>query len=643
MAGAEGSAAPWSRGSGASAGWIWLSYFLSLAIVVAAAKFHSLLQSDGYWADRIAYAAASAIVSSSLELLVVALLAGTFAAFWVRTGSWPARAGIVLAAILAWLTIWSVNLINAEVLPRAYTTLSVGLLFLADVIGGDRGLAPLRGWISSKWLWLVAFGMVSPVLAGIGARLLLLRISARQAALLIAAGTGAVLLADRLVSPTADPWGRSGTLAFARSARVLFAEDFARPAEAVEPLPSERIEAGIAERLVLPPFDNAILIVLESVSARHLRAYGGPESTEFRAALRKDALIVERAYAHALESNRSSAAIFSGTYPLISYWGNGSEGRAPGLPAMLEAGGIRTAFFSSDLRYERMDAALARAGFGTIRDQGDRSCAEPPIASGSAPFGSTDRCMFEDLEAWIDTVRPARFFGVLWTYQTHYPYYARTGGRLSSAVGRPDLEIAFHRRAIAEADALILDLLGKLADAGIAEETLVIVTADHGEAFSRARFGKRGLDEEGVRIPLILINPRFANLRRFGRLAGHIDIAPTLAHGLGFGPHPSWQGQSLFRPAAERPIFFSSLFEDVSLGYRFRDRKVVHQLSSGRTWLFKPESPGGEERDHAERARPELLAMEKRRLFAWAARSSGRQVRQEVDGKPGETDRQFGR
>lgn len=92
---------------------------------------------------------------------------------------------------------------------------------------------------------------------------------------------------------------------------------------------------------------------------------------------------------------------------------------------------------------------------------------------------------------------------------------------------------------------------GKLLDA-VDDDTLVIVTADHGEAlFEHGQVGHEPcLYDELLNIPLLIRPPGGAAGQTIDTQARHIDIAPTMLDYAGIEAPESYRGQSL-RPAVE--------------------------------------------------------------------------------------------
>jgi len=74
----------------------------------------------------------------------------------------------------------------------------------------------------------------------------------------------------------------------------------------------------------------------------------------------------------------------------------------------------------------------------------------------------------------------------------------------------------------------------KLEDMGVADNTLIIFTSDHGCHFGKHNAGaKDSCHEASLRVPLVLHGPGFRGGRRCGRLASLIDLPPTLLQAAG--------------------------------------------------------------------------------------------------------------
>jgi arylsulfatase A-like enzyme len=107
-------------------------------------------------------------------------------------------------------------------------------------------------------------------------------------------------------------------------------------------------------------------------------------------------------------------------------------------------------------------------------------------------------------------------------------------------------EIAGYWAHITALDELMGKLLTALDEAGIAEETLVIFTSDHGDMLhSQGRVRKQQPWEESISIPLIMRGGGVPAGRSCDDLIGIVDLLPTALGLMGMSPPDSVQGADL--------------------------------------------------------------------------------------------------
>lgn len=106
------------------------------------------------------------------------------------------------------------------------------------------------------------------------------------------------------------------------------------------------------------------------------------------------------------------------------------------------------------------------------------------------------------------------------------------------------------------ADVCLGRILDRLEETGLFDESMIVVTADHGFAF-RARCSRR--DPQGatlsdlIPVPLFIKYPHQAESVISDRNVETIDIMPTIADVLGLPQDSNWDGTSLLSEVSERP------------------------------------------------------------------------------------------
>jgi arylsulfatase A-like enzyme len=120
-------------------------------------------------------------------------------------------------------------------------------------------------------------------------------------------------------------------------------------------------------------------------------------------------------------------------------------------------------------------------------------------------------------------------------------------------------EIARQYDNIAFTEQRLAELQAALERDGLADNTIVIVTTDHGDGFPRA---KRTVYDSGIRVPLMIRFPGGAHAGEFSsKLVSFVDLAPTILS-LAQAPGPAWlQGRDFLTPGTQgdrRYIFAAS-------------------------------------------------------------------------------------
>jgi arylsulfatase A-like enzyme len=121
-------------------------------------------------------------------------------------------------------------------------------------------------------------------------------------------------------------------------------------------------------------------------------------------------------------------------------------------------------------------------------------------------------------------------------------------------------------------DDLVGQLVEKLKTWGIYDQTMIIITADHGdEQWEDGRVGHGGSERETLlHVPLLIHYPPLFPAGKVTEGTEGIDIVPTLADALGVATDPEWQGMSLIplaNGAGGYPLMsFSSQYENSHAG-----------------------------------------------------------------------------
>ena len=180
---------------------------------------------------------------------------------------------------------------------------------------------------------------------------------------------------------------------------------------------------------------------------------------------------------------------------------------------------------------------------------------------------------------------------------------ANDGGVLEYYVSQYDGEIRY-------TDDRIGEFLTQLGARGLLENTVIIVTSDHGESF--LEHGKwnhgTGLYQEEIHTPLLLVLPgsRLAGSRIASPVQTH-DLHPTILDMLHLPKSPDAQGRSLVEPMAgkadaDRPVFSEGRFPGQPLlgSVRIGRWKVIYDPQTKEAELYDLRADPGEQHDLAQ-------------------------------------------
>lgn len=292
---------------------------------------------------------------------------------------------------------------------------------------------------------------------------------------------------------------------------------------------------------------NVILISIDFLRADHVGAYGYHRDTTPRIdAFAKDAVLFETAVSTAPMTLPSHLSMFTGLFPSLhdgSKWAKLAPS-IPYAPRMLSKVGYQTdavvtgAYLSQTYGFER--------GFDRYRLDHRAPAEKTAERAIELLRRGAERNQFlfvhfidahwpyEPPEELIERFgdRPADLAGLLRkVVDNHPPSDAEETERVSALY---DAEIAFADKAVGR-------LLDELKATGAYDRSLIILTADHGEAFFDHGHWQHSktLYEELIRIPLIVKWPGQSPTGRVRAQVSQVDIFPTVLAAAGVEPPPT--------------------------------------------------------------------------------------------------------
>jgi arylsulfatase A-like enzyme len=370
------------------------------------------------------------------------------------------------------------------------------------------------------------------------------------------------------------------------------------------------------------PINNIIVLVLESTPSQYISVYDNsfnvtPNLNKWKSA----SLIFKNAYAHIPSTPNSMGNIVSGVYPLLSYMSFVSDysyTAIPSIPNVLgKKGWSSSIFFSSDLRFSKMNEYVEAVGFGHVEDYTTINCDRYQSFENTHTSidGGDDRCLIERYFKNYDTSRSTKKFSMLWTNQTHYPYVF-SGNEITFT--KQNKELNRYLNALKISDEAFSLLMDGLVQRNILKNTMVIVVADHGEAFgTHAQYSHATrIYEENVHIPFIFYNPSHFHGTVENGFAGLIDLAPTIAQIAGIKKPEAWQGKSLLSDNSSERTFFISPYSSFLFGTINKRWKYIFNATTNESELYDLANDQGELNNVAGLF-PEVVEKEHEVLAAW--------------------------
>jgi arylsulfatase A-like enzyme len=439
---------------------------------------------------------------------------------------------------------------------------------------------------------------------------------------------------------------------------------------------------------------GVILVQADTLRRDHLEAYGhGRPTAPGLARLAKEGVRFQHAFAQASWTKVSSTSILTSLYPPthgVLEFNDRLPVSATTIAEVYREHGYATLSLSS----------VPFTGQFTNLQQGFEELRETPalLSRGAYP-SKTARESVDRLLRWLEERRDAPFFVYLHVFDPHSPYEpyapydrlwvdgerrARHLGQKAEAVKRirdPFIRTRElpNRREVAEAgfdpeayirveqdwydasiramDVELSRLLDRLRALGRGEDTVVLVTSDHGTEFHEHGevFHGQGVYGELTNIPLIVSWPgQIARDRVVEDVVQSIDVMPTLLDLSGLPVPREAQGRSL-RPFLEAAPPSSAFRAEWSarpaVSHRVpnvpnqpppRDR-VVEAIWDGPWKLLRSHTPGYPEfelyawktdpldqKDVAS-ANPEVVTRLARALDAWRATAEGARLRSDEE------------
>jgi arylsulfatase A-like enzyme len=342
---------------------------------------------------------------------------------------------------------------------------------------------------------------------------------------------------------------------------------------------------------------NVILLVIDTLRADHLGCYGYQRQTSPNIdRLAKESILFENAYPSDVPTQPSFTSMFTGLRGIHTGIVSHSKTEelsedVPYLTEILAQNGVTTAAVSTLYMMRRWFAR----GFHHYLN---------PVAGNRRRLQQVDADEINGFALpWIREHRKESFFLFLHYWDPHglykppeeyrrlfydgdetdpdnhsldalkkhpiWPFTKRHVDAIGEGITDLEYVIAQYDAEIRYADDHVKLLLDALEEAGIAGETVVMITSDHGESMGEHHFyfDHHGVYETTIRVPLIIRHPQETSSgQRVGDLVqSTISISPTVLSLFGLEAPRGMKGKDLFEVASKEEPGWREIYSNQGL------------------------------------------------------------------------------
>ena len=325
---------------------------------------------------------------------------------------------------------------------------------------------------------------------------------------------------------------------------------------------------------------NVILITLDTTRADRLKTYGDDaELTDGFDRYAQSGVVFEQAYTTAPITLPAHASMLTGLYPpehALRLNGLGClSDKIAVLPEILKSRGYDTAAFVS---VPVLDAAFGlNRGFDQYDDYATNSKIKRLTRQRRPGSDVVDSAL-----RWLGQRKSKPFFSWIHLFDAHAPYDTREDLFGTLFESNPyDAGIATELREVERITTF-------LKQQHLDQNTLVIVTADHGEGLGEHREAEHGMlaYNSTLRVPLVFVGTKYCQPgRRVSRAVSLVDLVPTVLDLLKIRTPARFSGRSLKEALAGRDIPAHHYYAEAETPYSLNHWCPLHLILSDR-WKF---------------------------------------------------------
>ncbi len=336
------------------------------------------------------------------------------------------------------------------------------------------------------------------------------------------------------------------------------------------------VERALAPEWKLEAGTNIVLVVMESIATAHIKSLSDqypadlPSITPFIDSLVGEGFVFTNAYNNGKRSIDALPALWASIPSLEQQFMKGSQALAKfdALPRILDRAGYATAFLHGavheSMSFMPLGIALGIERF-YMQDEYEKLHGKNDF---DGKWGVWDHKFFPFAEERINDL-PQPFFATLFTLSSHHPFKLPPGFGGRYPQGTQEIH-----PVIAYSDEALKELFARMAQRPWFENTLFILTADHGSGADNEKYLQTPYNNN---VPLILYRPSHPIRGWSAVVASHIDLMPTLLCMMGYQEPYLAFGENLLE--RKHPLVSyrdeGYVIQTDSLLYRFNGREVV--------------------------------------------------------------------
>jgi arylsulfatase A-like enzyme len=334
---------------------------------------------------------------------------------------------------------------------------------------------------------------------------------------------------------------------------------------------------------------NVLILTIDTLRADYLGTYGkAGDPTPVIDGIAADGIVFENFFGQASWTRSSFASLWTSRIP-SSHNTDTKAARMPDdlklLSEVLQEAGVTTGnlanninvtstfnfdqgwdtflYESPDYSFGATESVFSLTFYKVVHKLNEKLGGAKHVSSFYQPI----EVVADDAKAFIQANGKARWMLGMHLMEPHDPYFEHpyldgTGSAEFNGVGfaraeveSPELGQAEYLKRvylheIIHMDKKLADFVAWMKSSGVYDETLIVITADHGEEFGEHGGFWHGttLYDEQVHIPLIVKLPKSKHAgTRVTWTARTIDVAPTIVGQMGIRPSSQWEGTDLLK------------------------------------------------------------------------------------------------